>query len=401
MARIFFRRDGGSGTDLWVTNGTSSHLVKDIAAPTVLDPTLELAIGNTVYFTTDDGVHGRELWRSDGTAAGTALVKDIKPGHSQISSPTEVNGVIYFNTDDGVHGNELWRTDGTEAGTRLVKDINVGGHAGPLFDLVDVNGTLYFAANDGVNGRELWKTDGTEAGTAMVKDINPAGESMSRLVSFVHNGQLYFNANDGGPQFNLWRSDGTAAGTVKVHDLGAAGASASFNGALFVVNRSGTAEVLRKVDANGVTTLQTFTAPESWWPGPKAELVVAGSKLFAVVNKRESSSISAELWTTDGTPAGTTLLEAWPADRIEDRVALGNTLVFIADEKLWRSDGTDAGTVLVRNDLQVRSLKVVGDTVFMVAFDEAHGFELWKTDGSTAGTQIVKDIRPGDRPAAV
>jgi len=70
-----------------------------------------VAIGNVVYFTADNGVHGREVWRSNGTAAGTVLVKDILPGGGG-SNPfnlTNVNGVLYFTADNGVHGRELWR----------------------------------------------------------------------------------------------------------------------------------------------------------------------------------------------------------------------------------------------------------------------------------------------------
>jgi trimeric autotransporter adhesin len=110
-----------------------------------------------VYFaaTAADGT-ARELWKSNGTEAGTVMVKDIKPGAS--SSPsyiTNVNGTLYFAANDGVHGTELWKSDGTEAGTVMVKDINPSGGSFPE-DLTNVNGALYFTADDGVHGPELW-----------------------------------------------------------------------------------------------------------------------------------------------------------------------------------------------------------------------------------------------------
>ena len=106
------------------------------------------------------------LWKSDGTANGTVLVKDIRPGGA--SSPRELtvlNGTVFFTADDGVHGLELWKSDGSEAGTVLVKDIMLGGETSNARSLTNVNGTLLFAADDGTpGGRKLWKSDGTEEG---------------------------------------------------------------------------------------------------------------------------------------------------------------------------------------------------------------------------------------------
>src|SRR5262249_7365029 len=142
-------------------------------------------LNGTLFFTASDG-NGTELWKSDGTAAGTTLVKDIFPGtHREYgygnwrdvpnssfpSSLTAVNGTLFFSADDGANDTELWRSDGTAAGTVLVKDIFPGGR--PFWNhfgsnpgnLSHVNGTLYFSANDGTNGTELWRSDGTAAGT--------------------------------------------------------------------------------------------------------------------------------------------------------------------------------------------------------------------------------------------
>ena len=82
-----------------------------------------------------------------------------------------MNGTLFFTANDGVSGNELWKSDGTAAGTVLVKDIYAGRHRLEPLGLVAVGGTLFFTANDGVNGTELWKSDGTAAGTVLVKDI--------------------------------------------------------------------------------------------------------------------------------------------------------------------------------------------------------------------------------------
>ncbi|MCI0459687.1 MAG: hypothetical protein L0Z62_22275 [Gemmataceae bacterium] len=136
-----------------------AELVKDIWPGGSSDPGILADVNGTLFFTADDGVRGRELWKSDGTEAGTVLVKDLLPGSasSPLSNLTNVNGTLYFTFDDGVHGRELWRSDGTEAGTVLVSDIFSGPNGSEPGGLTNVNGTLFFTADDGVHGRELWR----------------------------------------------------------------------------------------------------------------------------------------------------------------------------------------------------------------------------------------------------
>ena len=80
---------------------------------------------------------------------------------------------LFFYADDGLNGQELWKSDGTDAGTVMVNDINSGSSASSPFQLTAVGNTLFFYADDGTNGIELWKSDGTTLGTVLVKDIYP------------------------------------------------------------------------------------------------------------------------------------------------------------------------------------------------------------------------------------
>lgn len=143
---------------------------------------------------------GRELWKSDGTAEGTVLVKEITPGidGTFISSPVNVNGTLFFAAGARTLLDELWKSDGTAAGTVAVRPI-------PTFvtRLTNVDGTIYFAAASN-EGSELWKSDGTSEGTVFVQDINPGFDS-SNPGPFMHISEtLYFAADDGTHGRELW-----------------------------------------------------------------------------------------------------------------------------------------------------------------------------------------------------
>lgn len=143
--------------------------------------------GSTIYFTARDA----ELWKSDGTPAGTALVKDINPGRagSEPSFLTILSGTLFFRADDGSTGPELWKSDGTPQGTVLVKDIFPSYYGSGLQQLTNVNGTLFFIAQRQVNYPVLWKSDGTPDGTAIVK------ETAADWLTSV-DGTLFFTARD-------------------------------------------------------------------------------------------------------------------------------------------------------------------------------------------------------------
>jgi ELWxxDGT repeat protein len=232
---------GGGSFGLYKTTGAvgAGQLVSEFnqAGDLIIAYPISSVMNNVLYFIGNDGNNGFELWRTDGTNAGTFMVKDIHQGvGSSIIYTNEkqyfaqLNGYLYFGAAESVNGAELWRTDGTEAGTTLVADIDTSAPAipnqgsNPAYFCV-YNNEIYFSAYRPVDGRELWKTDGTAQGTTLVKDI-AAGDGLPTNM-IVLNGTLYFTAYHPNETYTLYKSNGTSQGTSVVRAPSAGGPSNS------------------------------------------------------------------------------------------------------------------------------------------------------------------------------
>jgi uncharacterized repeat protein (TIGR01451 family) len=417
--------DLASQEGLWATDGTAAgtSLLKSFPGNGSRDPQLLNRLGNTVLFSADDGTHGRELWRTDGTAAGTALVRDLTPGPQGtfllgMGFPPYLTpaagGKMFFVGSDPDHGAELWATDGTDAGTALVKDIAPGPSSSFLFSLTAVGNAVYFArslagdvqlwksdgteagtvpvrtgfsgigemtavgdrlffeGSDSTHGLELWTSDGTTAGTVLVADIHPAGDSFDgqSAAFFALGNRVVFFADDGTHGREPWSSDGTAAGTVLLADLNPGPGGSYGPGNVFARARG--------TSLAGVGLFVAYT-PSGWY-----------------------------LYGTDGTPGGTALVQGIdtqasslpPLSRGPLFTDLAGTALVRADDgvfgrELWKSDGTPAGTSLVEDLLpgpdgsQLYEIQVLGARAFFGNSSSASGSGLWTSDGTPAGTGPV------------
>ena len=499
---------------LWSTDGTvaGSSQISDVQPFRTIDDLFAmppLSTGGELYFGGFDA-HGYELWKTDGTALGTALVKDIQPFESSYPTGFAASGDrVFFAADDGAHGAELWSTDGTTSGTGMVADLNrLPASSSPVSLTAAPGGRIFFAAQD-AHGIQPWVSDGTAGGTYRVKDVNPVFSSTPR--SFVTlDGFTYFVADDGAGQFGgtLWKTDGTQAGTVQlrsanpadgpydVQDLTVVGGALSFTaddpltfyyihpyralwktvgdtavetdnllgapwepiinlfnvagtltfevgGRLWTSDRTGVGDgtgiisppglyfqqgflkgavvldgilyfAVQRGTPNGVelwrsdatTAGTTMVARIATDAGALASplLTVAGGKLCFVAGDGPGTLA---LWNSDGTPGGTHLIhDLGPASvNPQNLTSAGSKLFFTlttdAGTELWVSDGTDAGTHLA-HDIQPgpgssnpQDLTAAGDEVYFSADDGLHGRELWRSDGTDAGTSMVQDINPG------
>ncbi len=231
--KIFFRATTpASGTELWVTDGTSGGTLqpKEIGAGSASSLPQDLeGTPARVFFTADDGSHGLEVWTSDGTLAGTLLPKDAEAGvtdsvYAQDDYAALHQGSYYFvlpfSTTTG--NSPLWKSDGTPAGTQLVKDpVDFAPVFGGSFVWPGSGGTfLWTSFFDGETGNwEPFRSDGTPGGTIPVQELNP-GSAQSQPYGFVgYEGNAYFMAN--GPSGRrLWRGSGYPNETVALGPTG-------------------------------------------------------------------------------------------------------------------------------------------------------------------------------------
>lgn len=337
------------------------------------------AVGDDLFYGGYVGTSGIELCRTSGAAGGAARLADIFPGtgSSDPNDFVDFGGQVFFRADDGVTGRELWVLDIATNAVELFEDS----FPGPFSGIVGSSPTLAVAAggvvygfNSPVVGMEPVVNDGETA--QLLVNIAEDGLSDGSAPSdwFRYGGQVLFSAHSDSVGRELFVTDGTSGGTQLVADIDPINTGVGF--------------------------------PPNFGSFPHHFVEFQGLVYFYAIQDGQGS----ELWSTDGTGAGTQLaIDLVPGPLGSEPlfsappVVLGDELFFIADDSLgrlglYKSDGTDAGTELVMLTdptgfvAEFVKLEVVGDRVVFNA-NGPEGHELWTTDGVT--TELLADVSPG------
>jgi ELWxxDGT repeat protein len=403
-------RDAAHGMELWSSNGTSAgtKLLKDINAHTVGSEPVELtSFKNKLFFGATTGRNRSNIFMSNGTSAGTSLVKRFALRNAAPESLTVVGSTLFFAGFDK-QGWNLWKSDGTKAGTVQVKDLQPNDREGQMpRSLTAFGGKLYFSADDGAKGTELWVSNGTAAGTKRVKDIRPGANGSFDYGSpmVVVGNYLYFSADDGTNGVEIWRTDGTAAGTTRVTNLAPGSGSAYpygltvMGGELyFVATPTGTSTYgVYKTAGSGQTEL---FAPSGF---PQFLTAIDGKVYFQATDGVNGT----EIWQTTGAAATAFTNSSEPDFQPRDFTKAGSSIYFVAYDstngtELWKTDGVSGSspnTAIVMDinptgDSLPVSLTEANGVLYFGADDGTHRLEPWRT--TPTGAELVADINPND-----
>lgn len=290
---------------------SNGQILKDIMPGSLGSTPHEMtASGSRLFFTADDGDHGRELWVSDGSSAGTRLVMDIFPGDvgAEPTHLTALNGQIYFHADDG-SSSELWRSDGSEAGTVKLSQFGAGTEHRTLF----TDGTFLYSAAVTEDALTIWRSAGVAGDEEPIATL-PGLDFGSQVGLYAVGGEIFLDASvqttvGGAFEYQIRRLDDSITGSSLIysqampdvlHDI----RLREFEGALYFQTGS----------AAGPTTL--------WKILPEATAPVSVSALSSTVFGQSALGFpivvelpgriafvhptrSGDVWVTDGTGAGT------------------------------------------------------------------------------------------------
>ncbi len=328
---LFFYQGTGTPSKLCVTDGTSAGTVylADVGSGTIVAtiPAQDFMFIITSRIASFSPIlYEAQIWKSDGTASGTSLVYTMP--QSSISNACiftsdrdsrrnfSVSGnTMFFGGYDAVNGNELWITDGTVAGTHIVKDIKAGTGNSLPWAFCKIGSDVFFTCMQTGLERKLWKTDGTAAGTVQVAVAEPF-YILDNAVGIVNNKMIFYahNTVDG---YEPYVSDGTAAGTFMLKDINTGGnswlsqsqnAHLRFNSRYcFFVANNGTANALWRTDGTSAGTVQLTTNAQAAFSGVSGGSYtdIDENGLWMIEYNIVGAGNNEKIYRSNGTAAGT------------------------------------------------------------------------------------------------
>ncbi|HXU29213.1 MAG TPA: ELWxxDGT repeat protein, partial [Thermoanaerobaculia bacterium] len=376
-----------------------------------------------LLFVADDGVHGGEVWRTDGRRSGTRLLADLMPSNDGLLPRlfSSRDGVFISTVDFALGEGQTvqWSDGGSEPPRLLLRYPELSYAQG--FVETGAGTSFFLERGNSGSGLELWGSDGTVSGTGSLAVIDPDPEPSHQIFATagpepgIATFLFQVNTSTIDRPSALFETDGTSGGT---RELGRPAFIDNSTTVLGLVSAAGqsflllldygsqSASKLWVSDGTAAGTRELFRIDNPFGHSFISDLVPAGDRLYFI---GDEASGGRELWVTDGTVEGTArvanIAPGSAGSAPSDLFAFGNRLFFGADDgahgrELWVTDGTAAGT----RQIEIRpgprgsypqAFAAIGDHVVFAADDGVHGLEMWESDGTTAGTRLVADVMPG------
>lgn len=414
---------------LWVSDGTSfgtkeaypnsATMPSFSVTSTTETRNLMIGLNNKVIFKAQNASLGEELWISDGTAAGTFMLKDINSGASgsNIQNFVKLGNKVVFVADDGIHHQELWITDGTTSGTNLIKDLGTDFSVfSPFDDWKVINNKLYFGRKYSLIWPELWVTDGTSSGTKNI--TTNTGNGIFYPNKFMADGnKVFFLGVDGMNTKYVFVTDDTPAGTFSVafYFIHTVFSGQVLNNKLLFRHPhpdNGSEMWVSDGTINGTQKLQNAN---------QTNRIVNVSSLYKHQNQvyftANNLDWGGDLWKSDGTEANTLRVQTgMPYDWVyqpvrsttsdPQAVSIGNNFFFEGNyylpnsTELWKSNGTHEGTSKIKTfsgtglTLSLSSDNAFGSKFHFKLTDNNNNTTSWISDGTESGTLKIEEIQP-------
>ncbi len=339
----YFKFKQNNHFQLWKTNGT-------LAGTVLVKDSFEfiknlINLNNSLYFFAKPLAGQVALYKSDGTKPGTVVVKQFPGTNIELSGLSSINGIAYFSViSSNPNAGSVWKTDGTNSGTVEVKsNVYVKSAKDKFQSFYKAGNWVVFSAYNLSNSYvALWSTNGTSAGTSILKD-SAFNYQISRISEAISSDSLLVFLDNVGSASNLWRSNGTKAGTYLIR-------------------------------GGNISKLILF----------KNEFYYHTGTVYKALHKTDGNSHGAITGLTNvGNAIG----------------VFGNQLVLAGkDNNDWEpylSDGSAANTVLLKdisnntNGSDPRFYSKLGNTLYFVANDNIYGEQIWKSNGTSFGTTIA------------